>query len=237
MGNKLTKSEILELYNPPKILYKYRVLGSSIELQNERTFEILQKSEMYGSDYKSLNDPMEGFYRINENQERTLIDQLKKDKKELRICSLSKSNNNPLLWGHYANGNKGIAIGVRSFFAKKDLIKVTYGNQIPFFDDINVLSANQILCYKTTPWKYEKEWRVITNNLFIKVKIDHIILGMAISPEDKIEIIDIVSNKNNLIEIPNQRIKIYQQTREFNFRELPPLRRESNTFEEQTLVQ
>lgn len=217
MGNKNDDKLIVELIYQPTILYKYRVLGSSIELQNERTFEILETSEMYGSDYKGLNDPMEGYYKVNENQDRDIIDKLKSDKKELRICSLSKSNKNPLLWGHYANGNKGIAIGVRTFFPKDNLIKLTYGKQIPLFSDLERLSASEILSYKTTPWKYEKEWRVISKNSKIKVEIDHVILGMAISPEDKKKIMNIVSNKNNLIQNLKRKIKIYQQTRDFKF--------------------
>ena len=91
------------------ILYKYR------SLENYKNFiDIILKNRLYAAKYKDLNDPMERqyYYRTGEF-DRQLRNKLAEDKGELRVCSLSRVNNNELMWSHYANGQHGVAIGLR----------------------------------------------------------------------------------------------------------------------------
>ena len=205
-----------------EMLYKYR------SLQNfELVADIIKNNRLYAASYKNMNDPMEGFYYFDGKLDGFIKDQIYSEKSKLKICSLSIDNNDPLMWGHYANGNKGVVLGVR---INKSKIEIKYDENLPIFGNPQILNAKDILSYKTTPWSYEKEWRVFSDKEFIECKVDSVYFGIKTSSEN----IDLL---RCIIEKYNPTIKIYQQTREFNFRELPPLRRESNTFEEQTLVQ
>ena len=81
------------------ILYKYR------SLDNFKNFiDIILKNRLYAAKYKDLNDPMEGqyYYRTGE-LDRNIRDRLAEEKGELRLCSLSRVNNNELMWSHYTN--------------------------------------------------------------------------------------------------------------------------------------
>lgn len=60
--------------------------------------------------YRELNDPVEGAFVITEDRRRNdnlWLEVLRSDKNDLRICSLSRSFNNILMWAHYADSNNG----------------------------------------------------------------------------------------------------------------------------------
>lgn len=92
-----------------EILYKYR------SISNFKNFvDIIVNNRLYAANFESLNDPMEGHYFYDKS---TLDEKTRKeiyDKKSgLKICSLSKNSNNYLLWSHYAEGYRGVSIGVK----------------------------------------------------------------------------------------------------------------------------
>ena len=91
------------------ILYKYK------SLQNFKFFvDIILKKRLYASKYKDLNDPMEGQYYYREGElRREIKEKILSQKNEYRICSLSRINNNELMWSHYADGQRGVAVGVK----------------------------------------------------------------------------------------------------------------------------
>jgi hypothetical protein len=80
------------------------------------------------------------------------------------VC-FSRAWSNPLLWGHYANNHRGIALG---FDVPDDsLFPVIYTNQrakIKFDENSRTVVggksvANKLLCTKFSDWKYEEESR------------------------------------------------------------------------------
>lgn len=92
-----------------EIFYKYR------SLDNFKNFvDIILKNRLYAAKYKDMNDPMEGqyYYRTGELN-RDIRNKLLEEKGELRLCSLSQVKNNQLMWSHYTNGHRGVAVGLR----------------------------------------------------------------------------------------------------------------------------
>ena len=88
--------------------YKYR------SLSNLRFFlDILIYKRLYMASYSELNDPMEGAFVItgdHRNIDNSWLEILRSEKNDLRICSLSRSFNNILMWAHYADSNNGCCI-------------------------------------------------------------------------------------------------------------------------------
>src|SRR6185312_15116031 len=102
--------------------YKFR---SSSQLPF--ALDIMFNNRLHCSDWRNLNDPMEGMfaYSYNATKERDFKDEVAsivKHKQRLKVCSLSKTFDCHLLWAHYASGFSGLAIEVelpdRSPFVK-----------------------------------------------------------------------------------------------------------------------
>jgi len=86
--------------------------------------------------------------------------------KSYRICSFSESNNNPLVWSHYADSHQGFSL---IFDANNDLfgsaLKVEYQEKYPELDfteedDYEILKNSALV--KFTDWAYEKEYRLVS---------------------------------------------------------------------------
>ena len=135
------------------------------------------------------------------------------------ILSLTEDPLNKLMWAHYADSHKGIAIGISEYdndFYKK----VIYNNpsEIPKFDlDMLITElkfyythqSNEIsfedesfknaLNTKTCEWEYEKEWRGFQENYGsypINGIISEVIFGLNCSEENKQRIKNILHEKN-----------------------------------------
>lgn len=81
------------------------------------------------------------------------------------VFCLTDSLENVLMWAHYANGSRGIAIEFDSsqgLFAVAQ--RVTYSDEPPVInrlqDEWNLLIDKSML-WKSKQWEYEREWRVI----------------------------------------------------------------------------
>ena len=147
-------------------LYKYRGLS------NFRFFvDIILKNRLYAGKYNSLNDPMEGMY-ISKNK---LGDSLKNEKDETLICSLSSDPFNTLLWSHYAEEHRGVAIELK-VKEPNQAIKVLYDG-ICSIDKLECPTAKDILSHKHEVWEYENEYRVFSNKMYINIEIESIICG------------------------------------------------------------
>ncbi len=165
-----------------EILYKYR------SLENFKNFvDIILKNRLYASVYKDLNDPMEGQYYYQDGQLNSDIrNRLLEEKGALRLCSLSKVKDNQLMWSHYANGQRGVAIGLRIDQNLYDVRPIQYDGIISVRNqDFNNRTASEILSHKLEVWNYEEEVRVfVRNENFIEIKIEEIITGTAMSNAD-----------------------------------------------------
>jgi len=182
-----------------RILYKYR------SLENFKTFiDIILKNRLYAAKFKELNDPMEGQYLYRNGELNIDIrNQLSEEKNNLRLCSLSRVNNNELMWSHYANGQRGVAIGLEINRLEYNIRQVQY-NGLPYIQNhnFNNQTAIEILSHKLEVWNYEEEERVfIYDRQFINVKVKEIFLGRAMSNYDNGIIRDIVQKINPDIRI------------------------------------
>ncbi len=176
-------------------LYKYKSLDNLWHV-----LDIIINKRIYCAEWKNLNDPMEGLYDprlINLYDNGDAWSELDK----LKVASLSSCFDNHLMWSHYADGHKGIAIEVEIDENDDHLydIKYDYGVGCNSFFDGN---PQEVLRHKIKEFIYEEEYRVIQSynyfslkkpimKIFYGVKIDTLKLEMLkrILPK-KIEFIE-----------------------------------------------
>ncbi|MGG5577907.1 DUF2971 domain-containing protein [Myroides sp. C15-4] len=182
-------------------LYKYR------SIDNLKNFlDIILNNRLYAAYYKDLNDPQEGqYYYIEGELQKETRDKLYSEKENYKICSLSKTHDNQLMWSHYANGHEGVAIGVKITDQDPSLkIKdINYSGLTTLKDqDYTSQSVIDILSRKLEIWEYEKEVRAfIRSKKFIQVEVCEVILGSKMSYNDKEFIKKIISSINPKIDI------------------------------------
>lgn len=137
--------------------------------------------------YEDMNDAMEGIY-YHYGLKPSVLKGIKNSKERFKICSLSKERNEPLLWSHYANGSRGVNIGLDVTGHNLDIKDIIYSGSPTITECIDAnRTAKEILGYKHESWRYENEVRVFTenNNSYVKIKIKEIILGERISQQQK----------------------------------------------------
>ena len=108
------------------------------------------------------------------------------------------------MWSHYANGHKGVAIGVKIDKKKYTVKEIEYFNDLTLIDRYDSMTAKEILSRKLIEWEYEQEVRVFLNNStnnFIDIQIVEIILGININDEDENLIRKLIEKINPKIQI------------------------------------
>lgn len=93
------------------------------------------------------------------------------------VFCFSKSGNNMLMWSHYGDEHKGICIGYSNdrkptpdikpvIYGKHGVIKTSslYNAFVKNYKDEQTTIENEILLKKNSAWKYEKEYRLISNS-------------------------------------------------------------------------
>ena len=190
------------------LLYKYR------GIQGFRFFtDIILKSRLYAAPYFDLNDPMEGRYLYSQSDgkiDEDMARMLKGEKDKVRVCSLSRNPNNELMWSHYAEGHKGVAIGIEVDSKRYKVRPIDYDglHQIGR-NNFHSGSAIDVLSHKLDVWAYEEEERVFTKNKhYVDVSIRRIICGSRMSNQDKGFITELVGKINPGIEIINARTNL-----------------------------
>ncbi len=94
--------------------------------------------------------------------------------KTVGVFSLTETNNNELMWAHYANSHAGFVVGFDTetdFFYRRandpktcgELSNVIYSDTAPtVYVEPGVMEIPKELFFtKTTKWQYEREWRMI----------------------------------------------------------------------------
>ena len=83
------------------------------------------------------------------------------------VLSLSSSQNNELMWTHYAESHRGFVIG---FDKDSPLIRhsgtlgrVKYAPTMPKVEYLEDISLTSLIFTKLSKWSYEKEWRVVVS--------------------------------------------------------------------------
>lgn len=177
------------LSNP--VYFKFRTFGNKKFLR-----EIICYNKLYASQYKDLNDPMEGvYYNYGLERDEHKIEALFSDKNLFRICSLSYYLHNYLLWSYYADGHKGIVFVVekdKDTNLNIDFCPVEYSAFNIFDGDfLRYESAKKILSHKITWWEHEREIRAFLYNngrrdeQHIPIKVKAIVLGSRITDKHK----------------------------------------------------
>lgn len=202
MKNKIDR---FKPYFEKPLLYKYRGIQSFKHLT-----DIFLNSRMYAAPYFDLNDPMEGHYLVGESGE---FDQdmekfLKGEKEKIRILSLSRRPDISLMWTHYAEGHKGVAIGVEIDRNLYSVRPIDYDGPMHIGRrNFHQESAIDILTKKLSPWKYEEEERVfVTGTQYVNVSVKEVILGSRMSKQDKGFIKDLVNMLSPKTEVVSQRV-------------------------------
>lgn len=158
-------------------IYKFR------QLINETDYDwlknILETGCFWCSNFWDLNDPMEGifsFYEENDEIIRRGIDDIYSLKNKYKICAFSgiKGFKNPIMWGYYTNGFKGVAIEVE--VKESEVAVVKYKEKIVDIFSNNNLDTDsmvkEIFTRKLKAWAHENEYRFIEkseNNNYHKI--------------------------------------------------------------------
>lgn len=139
------------------ILYKYR----STE-KWEYILDIINKKRLFCSKWDKLNDPLEGYFTHNQ-QDDQILQMLTCTKNELRVCSLSSDPENHLMWSHYASGFQGLVFELN--ISDNDIYHMNYTWDYFHIDlakcNDSEEKARAVLHTKYAPWSYEKEVRII----------------------------------------------------------------------------
>lgn len=163
--------------------------------QVEMTLDILLNKRLYCADWRRLNDPMEGIFaysscgsgkRDRHEDASSIIDHAGR----LKVCSLSKTFDNHLLWAHYASGFSGVAIEVDLPDSCQAMKEVVYGGvfgYVAFDEESEVdprLTAERVLSRKYEAWSYEQEIRILQADQWFNLEnpICRIIVGHRASP-------------------------------------------------------
>lgn len=181
-----------------KYLYKYKKIESAIDLT--RILDIINKKRIYLPKYNELNDPYESFMNIihtgdagssllfNAGERRNHVNDLFK---QFGILSLTSNCRNPVMWTMYTNYYEGICIGFENLSSAK---KVKYREENEKTEIINIedpkfnqQSIIDTLMLKYDIWKYEDEYRIISNQKYLDVKdnIKFIIIGQKLNKQIK----------------------------------------------------
>ncbi len=140
----------------------------------ERAEKIIKTGCFWCSKLWDLNDPMEGVFSTYDKES---IPYLFNQKNNTVICSFSHHSaiKNPLLWGYYANGFKGIAIQIKVDKSKmkrgERIRKIEYCNSI---SNAHIDDEDKIMTVKKTDWSHEKEIRFLKHGNPYSYKIGEI---------------------------------------------------------------
>lgn len=166
----------------PDFLYKF--YG-----KNENSINSLLENYIYFSNPRNFNDPFDCLA----NREDKIIknDGIKEHRDNIGICCFSYANDNPLMWGHYANSFTGfclkfknenilksenIAIKSPVYYLKnyqpdkesfnkikRDINQFEINSEIKE-NTLKILTMLREYTWKYIDWQYEKEFRAISFN-------------------------------------------------------------------------
>ena len=181
------------------LLYKYR------SIENFRFFaDIILKQRLFAALYFDLNDPMEGryLYHGEQSMDRDVEQILSGKKNKVRIVSLSRVPENELMWAHYANGHRGVAVGVEVDRHLYDVRPILYDG-VPAVGTAGwSMKAEDILSHKNEIWRYEEEERMfVTRGEFAEVRVREVICGSKMSNQDFGFVRELVERINPEIQI------------------------------------
>jgi hypothetical protein len=160
--------------------------------------DIVVNRRLYCAHWSQLNDPLEGRYEISSKELSKAVGEnmarrVEKAKNLYRIASFSADPTSFLMWSHYANGHKGAVIEIDIPTEEPELFRVVYTPfQSVFSGKIQTeQDMRHIFNGKTEEWKYEQEYRLITEKPYFELErpVERILLGPAVS-KDHVNILE-----------------------------------------------
>mgnify|MGYP000247525063 CR=1 FL=1 len=143
--------------------------------------DIIRNKLFYAAKFTELNDPMEGVYRFSDNIPYQTREMVFEEKERYRICALSKIKNSTLMWAHYADSHRGVALGVNPCFTNNNFeeIDVAYAADLRMWGTMGSprTIAKEALSKKLDHWKYEEEVRILTREKFVPIEIEEVLIG------------------------------------------------------------
>ncbi len=165
--------------NRMKEYYKYRSLSS---VESFRFFlDIILNNRLYAANFKDLNDPMEGIFQSY--NDKNIINYVKGEKNKWKICSITDSFKNTLLWSYYADGHNGCCIKFEVVEEEKfKPEKITYIKNIDDIkkEDLSPQTAKRLLLKKSKLWELENEFRILSEEQYIPIRITKILFGVKV---------------------------------------------------------
>ena len=134
------------------------------------------------------------------------VDIARQDSMNLGVFCLTETNDNILMWSHYADGHRGFCIeferSEKNELGGEKCVPVIYpeDNTVPIFKS-DALSErktfSRIATTKAKQWSYEREWRMISKDpgggLYpVPGRISAIIFGFRMAPQSKTTIMNIL---------------------------------------------
>jgi len=170
------------------LLYKYRSLGNW-----KYVLDIFLNKRLYAATFKEMNDPMEGrYYYYDDDVSRKFRQAIREQKDKWKICSLSRTARNTLMWSYYSDGHKGIAIGVKIRNGRRNTYKqhdVIYDMEVSL--DPSKITAGaeaaaiHILSQKQLAWRHEQEVRIFSCDRFVDIEIEEVCFGCLVDPAER----------------------------------------------------
>lgn len=163
LGLKINQQDYLRIIdsdNPYEELKKWAYNDPQVTMSFERFSEVLDETFqfMINKIYEDFNDNL---------------------KEMMLVSCFTQKNENRVMWGNYADNNKGICIEYNLYDFKKDYL-VKSCHEVKYFSPdeypdvtnilLNILKSNpldfidSIFLNKTDDWNYEEEWRLIFRN-------------------------------------------------------------------------
>lgn len=149
----IEKVRSLHLLSEPSITEAISILSK--ESANESVNQVNRRLVEMCND---LQESIDGS-KIYSEELQNHIDNLVKSAGACCFSSVIDSN---LMWGHYTNGHRGIAIGYDTSISPfSDAAPVTYSREFPSINSLNEI-LNTICFVKSPHWEYESEYRIVS---------------------------------------------------------------------------
>jgi hypothetical protein len=177
---------------------------------------ILINKKAWFSPAHQFSDPFEFRFGLKESHlggipiNKESLDNARKDSMKLGVFCLTETNDNILMWSHYADGHRGFCIEFErsetNDLGGEACVPVIYpeDNIFPIFklEELSERKAfSRLATTKAKLWVYEREWRMISREpgggLYpIPGNISAIIFGFRMALQSKTTILNILGKDN-----------------------------------------
>ena len=161
---------------------------------------MIRSNELWCADWRTLNDPMEGFYYYDRGGARSdaqrIVNAIGQGKDRRFVCSLSARFNIATQWAYYADEFRGLALEYDlSGLTMSAGVTVDHVRYEPLETSFDIYQhvdperlAELVLFTKIDEWRHEQEIRIISRKkgrLRIPRGVQSVTLGHRMAPDVK----------------------------------------------------